>query len=124
VPLAWAQQAPAQQAPAQQAPAQQAPAQDAPIPERFATIRLDTDYPGGDMMSLFDVTLGQCHATCLREGGCVAFTFNQRNGSCFLKETLGEPASFVGALSGVISEHDAATLDRARAAAASLTFLS
>ncbi len=98
-------------------------AQDASIPERFATTWSDTDYPGGDLTSLFNITLPQCHATCVRTGGCTGFTFNQLNGACFLKDSLGEPVPFEGALSGVITQQDAAALERAQAAAATLDFL-
>ncbi|MCC6309711.1 MAG: alpha-2-macroglobulin family protein [Trueperaceae bacterium] len=100
-----------------------ASAQGSTIPERYATTVSDTDYPGNDIASLFDVTLEQCQANCLREGGCVAFTFNVRQGACFLKENLGEPVPFVGALSGVITGQPADALQRAEAAAATLTFL-
>ena len=100
-----------------------ATAQDAPIPERFATTRSDTDVPGGDLTPLFDVSLEQCHGTCLRLDGCAGFTFNERNGSCFPKSVLGDPVAFDGALSGVITRRSEAALDRARAVAAGLDFL-
>lgn len=103
--------------------APRASAQAAPIPERYATTVSDTDYPGNDMASLFDVPLEQCQANCLREGGCVAFTFNVRQGACFLKESLGEPVPFAGALSGVITAQPAEVLENAASAAAELTFL-
>ena len=98
-------------------------AQDAPIPERFATTRSDTDIPGGDLDALFDVTLEQCHATCLRRGDCAGFTFDQRNGACFPKAELSEPVPFAGAISGVITEQRPAVIERAREAAATLGFL-
>ena len=98
-------------------------AQDAPIPARFATTHSATDYPGGDLMPIFNITLEQCHATCLRLHDCLGFTFDQRNDACFPKRSLGAPIPFEGALSGVISHHGAAALDQARAAAATLSFL-
>jgi alpha-2-macroglobulin len=103
--------------------APQAGAQSAPIPDRFTTTQSDRDYPGGDLATLFDVTLEQCHATCLRQGGCVGFTFNGRNGSCFPKGRLGEPVAFEGALSGVITLRTPAELARASDAAATLGFV-
>jgi len=98
-------------------------AQDAPIPERFATTFNDTDLPGGDLTPLFNVSLEQCLATCLRLEDCVAFTFDQRNGACFPKGTVGERVPFVGALSGVITRVSDADLARAGEAAATLGFL-
>jgi uncharacterized protein YfaS (alpha-2-macroglobulin family) len=98
-------------------------AQDAPVPERFATFQTDVDLPGGDLQSIFDVTLERCSAACLRDGACAAFTFNARNGSCFLKDVPGEPVAFIGAISATVATRDAEALARARAAAASLTFL-
>lgn len=98
-------------------------AQDAPIPERFATTRSDTDYPGGDLTPLFDIRLEQCHATCLRLEDCAGFTFDGRNAACFPKGSLGAPVPFEGALSGVITRQSAAALERARAAAATMDFL-
>src|SRR5690606_9131537 len=98
-------------------------AQDAPIPERFATTRTDTDFPGGDIESIFDITLQRCHAACLGNGDCYAFTFDQRNGACFLKDAAGVPAPFEGAISGVITVKDEAALELARAAREELGFL-
>ncbi|MFN2323374.1 MAG: PAN/Apple domain-containing protein, partial [Trueperaceae bacterium] len=98
-------------------------AQDAPIPERFATFQSDVDLPGGDLQSIFDVTLERCSAACLRDGACTAFTFNARNGSCFLKDAPGDPMPFVGAISATVTTREPSALERARAAAAELSFL-
>ncbi len=100
-----------------------ATAQEAPIPERYATTFSDTDYFGGDLTPLFNVTLEQCLSTCLRQEACAGFTFDQRNGACFPKSSLGAPIAFEGALSGVVSRQSGAALDRARAAATALGFL-
>ncbi len=94
------------------------------IPERFATTLTDTDFPGSDLTSLTDITLERCTAACLRDGSCAAFTFNQRYGVCFLKSATTEPVPFVGAVSGVVSEQPAGAEERARRAAAEMTFLS
>ena len=98
-------------------------AQDIPMPERFTTTQSDTDYPGGDLAPIFNTTLEQCHATCLRLEDCAGFTFNQHAGACFPKAIIGEPVAFEGALSGVVSHHSAAALERAREAAAAMDFL-
>jgi len=97
--------------------------QSVPIPDRYTTTESDVDYPGGDLMSLFDITLEQCHATCLRLDGCVGFTYNTRNGSCFAKDSLEQPVGFDGAISGVISLQPPATLARASQVAQTLSFL-
>ena len=80
-----------------------AQAQDSPVPPRFATMVENTDLPGGDLTPVFNTTLAQCHATCLRLEDCVAFTFNQRAGACFPKSSPGVAVPFEGALSGRIS---------------------
>ncbi|TVR88548.1 MAG: alpha-2-macroglobulin family protein [Trueperaceae bacterium] len=98
-------------------------AQDAPIPERFATTRSATDYPGGDLTPIFDVSLERCHATCLRLDQCLVFTFDMRNGACFPKGAVGEPVAFEGALSGVITVHGEDVLERAREARSTLDFI-
>lgn len=98
-------------------------AQNEPIPERFATTHVDTDFPGGDLESIFDITFQRCHAACLGNGDCYAFTFDQRNGACFLKDAAGPSAPFEGAISGVISVTDEAVLERARGARAEMGFL-
>jgi len=103
--------------------AAQAQPQDAPIPERFATTYRGTDFPGGDLTPLFNVSLEQCHATCLRLADCVAFTYNELHGACFPKDAVGESAPYELARSGVVTNQSEAALARAREAAASLAFL-
>lgn len=109
----------------QLAGAQGAAAADAPaIPPRFATTTAHTDIPGGDLDSIFNITLERCHAACLANGDCAAFTFNQRNGACFLKSEAGEAESYLDAMSGVVTQHTAQELENANQAAEQLTFLS
>lgn len=95
----------------------------APIPDRFATIQANTDFPGGDMTPVFDTTLAHCHATCLRITDCAGFTFNQRNGACFPKSRIGAPSPYEGAVSGVIQQVAQAGLTRAQALRGNLDFL-
>ena len=103
--------------------AAQAQTQDTPIPERFATTLRGIDFPGGDLTPLFNVSLEQCHATCLRLADCVAFTYNELHGACFPKGAVGEAQPYELARSGVITNQSAAALARARDVAASLSFL-
>src|SRR5690606_7578417 len=98
-------------------------AQEGPVPGRFATTLSDTDLPGGDSQTIFDITVQRCMAACLEAGDCHAFTFDQRNNACFLKDTVGEPTTFTGALSGIITIKDEADLLLADDAASQLTFL-
>ncbi len=98
-------------------------AQDAPIPPRFAAIQENTDFPGNDLTPIFNTSLEQCHATCLRREDCAGFTFNQRAGACFPKSALGPSSVFEGALSGVIRRTSEPALARARATRAELGFL-
>lgn len=98
-------------------------AQDGLIPPRFATMLQNTDLPGGDLTPVFNTTLEQCHATCLRQDDCVAFTFNQRAGVCFPKSAPGPAIPFEGALSGRISRVDASRLAASAALRADLDFL-
>ncbi len=103
--------------------AQDASAQDSPLPERFATMQSNTDLPGGDLTPVFNTTLEQCHATCLRLQDCAGFTFNQRNGACFPKSTIGTPETYEGALSGILRQVPATMKSQAAAARTALSFL-
>ncbi|VDC27282.1 alpha-2-macroglobulin family protein [Pseudogemmobacter humi] len=78
-----------------------APAQDL-IPDRRSVVLQDSDLPGGDISSVFDTDVEACERACLTNSRCEAFTFNSRNGSCFLKADPGASAYFQGALSARI----------------------
>ena len=80
------------------------------IPERRAVISIDTDLPGGDISSIFDTTQDACERACITNTRCDAYTFNARNGSCFLKADPGEATSFAGAQSAWIVAGDAALI--------------
>ncbi len=98
-------------------------AQDDPVPPRHASTANHVDVPGNDIRSLFDVTLTRCHAACLANGDCVAFTFNQRNGSCFLKDAVPDTQGYIDAVTGFVTEVEPAVLERAQEAALTLDFL-
>lgn len=98
-------------------------AQEMLLPPRFATTQANTDLPGGDLTPIFNTNAEQCLAACLRQQDCVAFTFNQRNGACFPKSTVGEATPYEGALSGRIGALAGDVLARATMTRARLGYL-
>jgi hypothetical protein len=100
-----------------------APAQDL-IPDRRIAITADEDLPGGDIASVFDTTLQACERACLTTPACTAFTYNARNGSCFVKAGPGEGAFYQGAQSGRVLMGDPAAEGRAALRRGELAFLS
>lgn len=80
------------------------------------------DLPGGDYLSIEGGTYNQCAAQCARDGACQAFTYNKAKRVCFLKDAVGQPKRFAGAVSG--RKTGAAAPARASAApvAGSVTF--
>ncbi|MFE3838053.1 alpha-2-macroglobulin family protein [Pseudogemmobacter sonorensis] len=72
------------------------------IPERRSVVWADTDLPGGDIASIFDTSHESCERACLGNNSCEAYTFNTRNGSCFLKAGPGGAESFAGAYSAFV----------------------
>ncbi|MFN4058445.1 MAG: alpha-2-macroglobulin family protein [Roseinatronobacter sp.] len=93
------------------------------LPERFATTRANTDFPGGDLTPIFNTTQDQCLAACLRLSDCAGFTFNQRNGACFPKSVIGQSVPYEGALSAIVQSQAPDAQSRAAASRARLTFL-
>ena len=83
------------------------------IPERRAIVTQDADLPGGDISSIFDTSHEACERACLTNTRCEAYTFNTRNGSCFLKAGAGEPQFFQGAFSAIMVAGDPAVAARA-----------
>jgi alpha-2-macroglobulin len=93
------------------------------IPETRFVISQDTDLPGGDIASIFDTTLDACQRACASNTACEAFTFNQRNGSCFTKSNAGDPSGFANAVSGYAMHAEPAILAAAAARRAELSFV-
>lgn len=93
------------------------------IPERRVVVTQDQDLPGGDIASVFDTTLDACERACLTNARCTAFTFNTRNGSCFVKNSPGEGAFFQGAYSAFVIDSDADLKAMAAERRAELGFL-
>lgn len=94
-----------------------------PIPESRFSYVADTDFPGGDIASLFDTTIEACERACRGNQSCGSFTFNLRANACFLKSGAGEAIPFVGALSAVRQTVPPELRDTAAARRAQMTFL-
>lgn len=96
-------------------------ADDAPLPDRRVLLSADTDLPGGDLSSIFDVTFQGCLESCLSDAACEAVTYNQKSRACFPKGSgAGEPVAFAGAVSGRVVALDGDAQARAGARAALL----
>ncbi len=93
------------------------------IPERRVVVTENADLPGGDLSSIFDTTHDACERACLSNARCEAYTFNARNGSCFLKAGQGAPAFFQGAFSAYVLPGDAAQIAAAPKLRDDLTFV-
>ena len=99
-------------------------AQDGPVAERFFSISQDTDFPGGDLSPIYDVTFETCSRACLADPDCAAFTYNTHSNACFPKsEVLGMEA-YDGAMSARVHNTDPAVLDRIDTRLDQLAFLS
>ena len=94
-----------------------------PVPAQRFIVEDAVDFYGGDIRSIFDTTLENCEAICLREKDCVAYTFNTAKGACFPKSVIGERTPFEAAMSGRLVDVPQATRDRAQAIAADLDAL-
>ena len=94
-----------------------------PVPPKRLVIQRDTDFPGGDMQSLFDTTYDACAAACLADTSCKALTFNQNANACFLKDSVGEPQDFTGAMSAKVIVTDPAVVISAVKRASEIGFL-
>ncbi|ROU01222.1 alpha-2-macroglobulin family protein [Histidinibacterium lentulum] len=98
-------------------------AQTDPVPDRRVAISRNVDFFGADLASIFDTTLDACQAACFANPECTAFTYNQRNGSCFPKAGVSEVTFYDGAVSGRLYETEPAVLSGAGEKAARLEFL-
>lgn len=99
-------------------------AQDGPVADRFLSISQDTDFPGGDLTPIYDVTFETCSRACLADSDCAALTYNSRSNACFPKtEVLGTEA-YDGAMSAQVHATDPAVLARLDTRLEQLGFLS
>ena len=94
------------------------------IPERRSVVITGADLPGGDIASVFDTNITACERACVTNTQCEAWTFNKRNGSCFLKADPGVPAEFANAISAWVVAGDQTAEDFAKTRRAELPFLS
>ncbi len=90
------------------------------IPPRRAVLTADQDLPGGDIASIFDTTIEACERACLTNSRCTAFTYNTRNGACFVKANPGEGEFYQGAYSAIVLTSDPAREAVAKARKAEL----
>lgn len=93
------------------------------VPEKRFVMTRDVDLPGGDIATLFDTVLEACQRACLSNKSCTAFTFNARNGSCFLKAGPGSPTDYAGAFSAFVVSSASGATDLAQTRSKQLTFL-
>ncbi len=93
------------------------------VPERRVVVTENADLPGGDISSIFDTTVDACERACLTNNRCEAYTFNLRNGACFLKADPDESVFFEGAQSAFVVEGDPAVALAAIGRRAELTFV-
>lgn len=76
------------------------------VPDRRLILTRDVDFYGADLSSIFDTSLERCESACLSQEACVAFTFNTRNASCFLKTGISDRVDYQGAFSGEVVRED------------------
>lgn len=72
------------------------------VAERRLILHRNVDFFGSDLQSIFDTTLESCESACLGQPACLAFTFNTRNSSCFLKGEITDRQPYDGAFSGEV----------------------
>ncbi len=70
--------------------------------DRDAIVTPNADYPGFDYRDIADIDLKSCRSTCISDGACQAFTYNEKAQHCFLKSDFGELVQFNGATAGRI----------------------
>ncbi len=93
------------------------------VPEARFIYSEDTDFPGGDLTTLFDTTQEACERACLAEPGCRAFTFNGRSNSCFPKSDATGQVPYAGAMSARQVATDTAVLQGAPSRISALSSL-
>ena len=94
-----------------------------PLPEKRLTVIRNTDFPGGDIQSIFDTNYRACADACLAATECRALTFNERSNACFLKSGSGAETAFNGATSARVLDTDARLLAGADSRLDDLGFL-
>ncbi|MEM8877524.1 MAG: alpha-2-macroglobulin family protein [Pseudomonadota bacterium] len=77
----------------------------------------DTDFFGGDLRTIKEITLQACQTACADDQACRAFTYNVRARWCFLKSADVERKTFEGAISGLVVRTGGGSLDELGGAA-------
>ncbi|MDO1585217.1 alpha-2-macroglobulin family protein [Rhizobium oryzicola] len=80
----------------------QAFSQQAPQSPRRIETTENADYLGFDLRTVKNVTLDQCHTTCVDDKSCRAFTYNVKAKWCFLKSDYNQLNTFDGAIAGKV----------------------
>ncbi|MFT5344911.1 MAG: hypothetical protein ACI95S_000642, partial [Dinoroseobacter sp.] len=103
------------------------PAAAQPLPDvldqRRISITQNIDFPGGDLISIFETDFESCSAACLADPDCGAFTFNNRSNACFPKSDALEALPFEGATSARVFSTASAALNAQSSRLAQLGFL-
>ena len=50
---------------------------ESPLDPRRAIVHRDSDFPGGDIQSIFDTTRESCETACFTRQGCAAYTYTK-----------------------------------------------
>ena len=64
-------------------------------------VTYNTDRPGNDFETLPNSSLGKCLDACANNSGCLAFTYNTANRTCYLKGAVSEQIGHGQGISGV-----------------------
>lgn len=94
-----------------------------PVPDRRVILQRDMDFPGHDLLSIFDTSIEACESACLTRADCRAFTFNSRSAACFLKDGQAETAPYAGAFSANVVTVPAEIVTAAQSKVGDLDFL-
>ncbi|MCI2399782.1 alpha-2-macroglobulin family protein [Aliiroseovarius subalbicans] len=96
---------------------------ESPVPEKRVIYHRDVDFYGSDLQSIFDTSLRACQTACTTQADCVAFTFNTRSNSCFLKSDISDSVAYQGAFSAEVIATSPAVLSAQSARLSELSFL-
>lgn len=93
------------------------------IPSPRLIGQMATDFFGSDLDALFDTSEEACIRACRANDMCTALTFNRKAGACFLKRSIEDRQTYVGAVSYRLTPVEPALLARAEARRTALPML-